>query len=105
VGVGGQPHASADRGVSHVTVHRHVQCEVTMLATVFSAVVYYLTLTISSSPPDYTPTSSLCTQFIRTSTSLFPFIMFFNVFSCPSCNFFYFLGGSVGMKRTGRNSR
>lgn len=70
-------------GVSHVTVHRHVQCVVTMLVTVFSAVVYYLTLIISASPPDYTPTSPLCAQFIRFSTSLFPVIMFFNVFSRP----------------------
>jgi hypothetical protein len=35
MGVGGQPHDSAARGVSHVTVHRHVQCVVTMLVSSF----------------------------------------------------------------------
>jgi len=55
----------------------------TMLVTVFRAVVYYLTLIISASPPDYTSASSLCTQFFLFSTFLFPFIMFFNVFSRP----------------------
>jgi len=41
MGVGGKPHASATRGVSHVTVNRHVQCVVTMLVTVFRVLVYY----------------------------------------------------------------
>ena len=41
-GVDGQPQASAARGVSHVTVHRHVLCLVTMLVTVFRSLLLEL---------------------------------------------------------------